>query len=803
MLVSLAIQAQTTINGTITDVLGNPLSGANVILDNTYKGDQTDMDGRYSIDKVTAGKYTLVVSYVGYDTQRKEVIVSGRTQKLDIKLTESAFVADEVLVSATRAKGNTPTTYTNIDEEDIAVNNLGQDMPYLLDYLTPSMVVTSDAGTGIGYTGMRIRGTDPTRINVTINGIPLNDSESQGVFWVNLPDLASSTSSVQVQRGVGTSTNGAGAFGATVNILTAEMNDDFQVNLNNSIGSFNTRKSTLAVSSGLLNNKFTIDGRLSNIVSDGYIDRASSDLNSAYLSAAYYGDGQSLRFNVLHGHEVTYQAWWGVSNYIIDDNRTFNFAGTEKPGEPYDNQVDDYTQTHLQLLYVNELTNNLTLNGALHYTKGFGFYEEYEAFENPLDYGLIGAGIVAPSVMSTDIVRQRWLDNDFYGLTYSLDYATEKSQTTLGGGYNNYLGDHFGYVIFSDSATTTLDADNPHEYYRNDAVKSDFNIFIKENYQLAEGLNAFADLQFRRVSYSFLGIDDDGSPLNQAVALSFFNPKFGLNYQLNKNTAFYISYGIANKEPNRNDYVDNPPSQRPVHETLYDLEAGTRIALKNAAFNLNFYRMDYDNQLAITGEINDVGAYTRVNIPQSYRMGVELEGGIQLLKALDWRFNATLSQNKIVSYTEFLDSYDADFNWLEQQTISHNNSDLALSPNVIAGSQLTYDLLSLTSKAGNSNKLELAFLSKYVGKQYIDNASSEETALNPYFVSDFRINYGLKATKNIEADFIFMVRNVFDNLYESNAWSYRYYYDGALTADIGYYPQAGRQFMVGLNLTFK
>lgn len=783
--------AQYVVSGRLINESGEALVGANAILKNTYHGDQSATDGYFTITNVASGEYTLVVSYVGYKTIEKTVNIKNSDLFAEFKMEKSYFVSDEITVYGTRANEKTPTAYSNVNKSEIDKNNLGQDIPYLLEF-TPSVVVTSDAGNGIGYTGIRVRGTDPTRVNVTINGVPLNDAESQGVFWVNMPDFASSTESMQLQRGVGTSTNGAGAFGASLNLLTNRLNKDFYAELNNTVGSFNTLKNTVKIGTGLLNNKFSIDGRFSNITSDGYIDRASSDLSSFYISGAYYSTNQSLRLNVFRGHEVTYQAWYGIDAETLVTDRTFNPAGTEKPDSPYENQVDDYTQTHYQLVYNNQLNDNLTLNATGHYTKGFGFYEEYKGQQLVSSY----SGLDTSSTLTSDLVRRRWLDNDYYGVVYSLNYTKNNIDAVIGGGISQYKGDHFGRVIAIDSAVSSS---IPHEYYFNDATKNDFNIYGRINYGFSEKLNGYVDLQYRRVGYTFLGLDDNGASLEQTAILNFFNPKVGLTYTFDQTADAYAFFGIGNKEPNRNDYTENRLSAQPVHETLYDTEIGYRKGFRNGGVEANFYYMYYQNQLALTGELNIDGAYIRANIDQSYRVGLELSAYAKIANWLTWSGNATFSQSKVVEFVEFLDDWDS---WGAQIPVMHTNTDLAFSPNVVVGSEFTFDLLTSEADLSKNNRFNISLLSKYIGRQYIDNTSTE--SLDGYFNNDVRLRYGLKLGSKIfkEIDINVMVRNITNNLYVANAWSYRYSIGGVPTTLAGFYPQAGRNFLVGLNLRF-
>ena len=794
-----AMNAQVIVTGRITGDDGQALIGANAVLKNTFNGDKTGLDGYFTITNVASGNYTLVISYVGFETVEKPIVIGTDDVFFNLTLKKNAIISDEIVVYATRANEKTPTSFINLDKKEIEQFNFGQDMPYMVE-LTPSVVVNSDAGNGIGYTGLRIRGSDATRINVTINGVPLNDAEGQGVFWVNMPDFASSVEDIQVQRGVGTSTNGGSAFGATINLFTTKLQPEFYAELNNTVGSFGTVKNTLKLGSGLINNHFSFDGRVSRLVSNGFVDRASSNLFSYYLSGAYYGKNQSLRLNLFHGQERTYQSWYGITfDQMQTLGRTYNFAGTDKPGEPYEDQVDDYFQTHYQLIYNKEISNQLNFNATAHYTKGAGYYEEYkgEAF--------LGSYGIEPAFVTSDLVRQRWLDNDFYGLIFSLNHTSADGQmeTTVGGGWNNYIGSHFGDVIWVDSATTSA---LPHRYYENQADKNDFNLYAKTNYQINSRVNGFLDLQYRRIGYNFLGVDEDGSELDQGISLNFFNPKLGLTYEYNPTLQFYGFLGIGNKEPNRNDFVDNPPTNQPKAETLYNAEIGYKQVFKHASVTLNYYYMYYQNQLVVTGEINDVGAAVRTNIDQSYRSGIEFAGQAKISKYFDWAGNITFSRNRIIAFDEYIDSYDSGFNWIGWDTLSHNNTQLAFSPPVNIGNQLTFHPFAGNLKFSKSNQFNISLLTKWVGKQYVDNSSGR--FLRPYMTNDLRLSYLLKFGEGSLSDIFdqvainFLVKNLFNVEYEPNAWSYRYAYAGALTQDIGFYPQAGTHFMMSVNLKF-
>ena len=806
-LCALSLSAQYTLIGNILDQDGASIPGAAVELLNTNQGAITGTDGFFIFQKLDQSSYQIQASYLGYETIVQTVNLTKATNEVTITLTETDFEMPVIEVNGNWANEKTPITYTNLEAEEIQERNLGQDVPYLLRW-TPSTVVTSDAGTGIGYTGIRIRGSDPSRTNVSINGIPLNDAESQGVFWVDLPDFATSASQIQIQRGVGTSTNGAGAFGATINLNTTRVNPEPFVEINNSIGSFGTLKHNINASTGLLNNKFVVDGRLSRITSDGFIDRATARLHSYYISGAYLGEKQSLRLNVFSGHEVTYQAWNGVpAQYIeVDSLRNFNTAGTEKLlGEPHDNEVDDYTQTHYQLLYNRTINSQWNADLNFHYTRGLGFFEQYKGGEDLIDY-LVTED---PTVLS-DVIRRRWLDNHFYGATYAVNYLStdQKIQFTAGGAWNQYKGGHYGEAIWS---VPTGKINNAPRYYDNDATKTDFNIFGKVNYQLTEKLNGYLDLQYRRVNYEFLGFDIDGTNVTQDDQLNFFNPKLGLVFTPRSGQRLYASFAVANREPNRSDYTESSPVDRPTHETLYNTEIGYRYTGKRGFAGINGYLMDYKNQLAVTGQINDVGEYTRRNVADSYRLGVELEGALAITHGLQLNGNLTLSQNKIKSFTEFIDNWDT---WGQEEN-KLENTDLALSPNVIAGAELSYDFLTKNKE----QSLILGLMNKYVSEQFIDNTSNENTKLPSYFFSDLRLSYDLGVGPFENIRLTVLVRNLWDAKFSTNAWTYRYRsagYDGrpddpytrledagTSTYNLtGFYPQAGRNVLVGLSLRF-
>lgn len=730
-------------------------------------------------------------------------------------LPDSSAFADrrlqEVVIQVTRADANNPVPHTNLSAEKIARTYHSQDVPYLLTGV-PSLVESSDAGAGVGYTGLRIRGSDPTRVNVTINGVPLNDAESQGMFWVDLPDLAASAAEIQVQRGVGTSTNGAGAFGATVNLDLSKVEPEPYAELTGSLGSFATNKLSARFGTGLLGGKVAFDGRVSAINSAGYIDRASADLNSMHLTGAYIDDRQSLQLHFLHGHEVTYQAWNGVPAQLIDSLRTFNTAGTERPGSPYDKEVDDYTQRYLLLHYKRIFPGGISMQLNGHYTRGFGFYEQYKAGEAFSDYGMPDVVVGDSVIPSTDLVRRRWLDNDFYGGTFALRWQPPVNLTwmsaapvfTLGGAMSRYTGKHFGEVIWAERSAVPKDF----RYYNNDADKRDANVFIKMEMGLANGIAAFLDLQVRGIRYNFLGYNNDLENVTQDASLTFFNPKIGLTYTMAENWIAYGYFGIGNREPNRDDYTQSSPDSRPRPERLYDYEFGLKTGRNNWNASVNFFLMQYRDQLVLDGRLNDVGAYIRTNVPDSYRLGMELETSGKLGRRLLLTGNAAFSKNKIRVFSEFRDNWDSGV----QTVIEHRNTDLAFSPQLTTRGEASYTVLDKGSQV-----LAVALSGKYVGQQFLDNTSNEHSSLQGFFFSDFRMNYDVKKWVGENLSFILSVNNVFDNKYASNGWTYRFVSEGynplpddpysrpegnGVYNQTGFFPQAGRHWMATMRLRF-
>jgi len=765
-----------SISGRVIDAQsGAPLPSVTVELDN-QSTTLTNEKGEFVISKLKPGTYLLQISSIGYKTQEKKV--SPSADSIVIKMETWNLFMQPVEVKATRAADQAPFTKTNISKKDIEKMNLGQDLPFLLNQ-TPSVVVNSDAGNGVGYTGIRIRGTDATRINMTINGIPYNDAESQGLFFVNLPDFASSVNNIQIQRGVGTSSNGAGAFGATMNFSTNEINTSPYGEINNSYGSFNTWKNTVKVGTGLIDDHFTIDARLSHVKSDGYVDRASSNLSSAYLSGAWLSSKTSIRFNFLGGKEQTYQSWNGVSESDLKTNRTFNSAGLERPQGPYENETDNYRQDHYQLFFNHQFNKNTSFNTAFFLTKGKGYYEQYKAQQSYSDYGLADYIIGNDTLTTTDLIRQLWLDNDFYGQVLSVQHKGNKNLLTFGGGWNRYDGNHYGKIIWASAGVP----DN-HIWYDHEAYKTDINLFGKYQQRITSNLETFVDLQYRRVLYNIDGFRNNPS-VKVRETYDFVNPKLGITW-FNDKYQLYGSWSVGQKEPNRDDF-EAGNGQIPKPEKLNDFELGVERKSSQFKWGATFYYMRYKDQLVLTGKINDVGAYTRLNIPDSYRLGVELQGSVYLNNWLNVAGNLTLSKNKVIDFTEYYDDYDNG----GQKTVAHSNTDIALSP-AVTGSAVI-NIIPLKN-------IQISLPGKYVSRQYLDNTSNNARSLNAFYVQDAQISYTIKSFVVKEINLIFQAYNLFDKTYEPNGYTFSYQYANELITENYYFPMAGTNFMVAVNV---
>ena len=770
LFVSVLANAQKfSVLGKIVNKNQEALPGATILVKETNQGTSSDLNGAFKLN-LENGTYSVRVSYVGFKTVEKNIRLN-EDKVLTIVLSADENVLDEVLVSAVRATADIPVTYSNLGKKELAKRNLGQDIPMLLNYL-PSVISSSDAGAGVGYTYLNVRGSNSERINVTINGIPFNDAESHGSFWVNLGDFASSVENLQLQRGVGTSTNGSGAFGASLNILTDAVSEKAGGEISNSFGSFGTRKHTVKFTTGKINEHLEVSGRFSNIHSDGYVDRAFTDLKSYFIQASYSDKNTLIKAISFGGAERTYQAWYGLDPQQLEEDRRQN-------PYTYENEVDDYKQNHYQLHWNEKLNNHWSTNLGLNYTKGAGFFEQFKAEENAADFNnLIEDG--------SDVIVRRWLDNDFYVLNFNANYKTEKLNIISGVSYSNYTGDHFGEVIWGSNLSNGTSIED--RYYFSDAKKTDFSVFSKTIYKINEKVSAYLDLQGRFVSYQTKGLTSDRNPIDVAENFNFFNPKAGFIYRIADENSLYLSYARANREANRNDFVNGISSP----EVLDDIEFGWRYKSDLIHLNTNIYYMNYKNQLVLTGAIDDVGAPIRTTSGKSYRLGLEIDANLIVSDQFSIKSNAAFSTNKNQDFT-------APINGNLQNL---GNTSLSFSPNIIVGNMLIYQ---------PTDNFQISFLSKFVGDQYMSNLNSNVTdldVLKSYFTSDLNFVYEIE-TKNIFDSIVIsgLINNIFNTEYVDRGYYYTYDYpDGngnTITGDgAGYYPQATANFLVGVTLKF-
>jgi iron complex outermembrane recepter protein len=784
--------AQITVNGKVTAASNNDqLPGAHIRVEHTEYTVVSEPEGTFVLKGLRKGEIQITCSYLGYEPAHISFDLQKDTT-IDFVLKEQAILGNEINITATRAGDKYPTAYTTLSTKKIESVNLGKDLPYILQS-SPSVTTTSDAGNGVGYTSMNIRGTDLTRINVTINGIPLNDAESQGVWFVDLPDIAASTENIQIQRGVGTSTNGPASFGATINILTEETPKDPYGSLTASYGSFNTWKTSLKFGSGILKHGLAVEGRVSFLSSDGYIDRASSKLKSFYLSGGYFGKNTTLRLVTFSGYEKTYQAWEGVPLDSLGTNRTYNPAGEylDSNGQIqyYKDQTDNYQQDHYQLIFSQKFGSRWNLNAALFLTNGKGYYENYKSNQSFAKYGLEDVIIGGDTITETNLVNQKWLDNNYYGLTYSLQYQNPgKIRVILGGAVMQYYGLHYGKVIWAQYASN---GNNERNWYENSGLKNDINVYAKATWQVWKKLSLFGDLQFRYVDYVMAGNHDDLRSLNQSHVYRFYNPKAGVFFDFSDNLNAYFSFSVGNREPSRNNFRDAVPGKTPQPERLYDYELGARYNSSVWTAGINLYYMDYKDQLALTGEINNVGEPIMVNVPKSYRTGIEVTGGVQICKRLKWDLHGTFSLNKIKDFTEYVDDFDSAWNFTGQTATYLGTTDLSFSPSILGTSIITYNPFK---------GMTCALQSYYIGKQYIDNTSNDARSLHAYFVNNLQLEYSFKLKPFSEIGINLMINNLFSEKYETNAWIYRYNISGRQYEANGYFPQALINYLVGITL---
>ena len=783
------------IKGRVTDQNGNPLAGTSVSITGTFLGTHTAPDGTYTLSNLADGRYLLRFSFTGFESQTHEADLS-RELILNVILTEKALLTEEVIIQSTRAGTSTPLAYTNVERSLLKKQNSGQDLPFLLS-LTPSLVETSEAGNGIGYTNLRIRGTDASRINVTIDGIPLNDPESQQVFWVDLPDLASSVDNIQVQRGVGTSSNGAGAFGASINIQTKGIENEPFAEINSSAGSFMTFKNSLAAGTGLLADRFAFQMRYSDIRSEGYIDRTGSEHRSAYLSGVFRTKASLLKVNIILGNEHTGIGWWGVPEEMLEIDRRYNPAGeyfdkSEGALYYYNNESDNYIQNHYQLIFSRKINDILSLNSSVHYTKGKGYYEEYKEDRKLEEYGLPSVIIGGTEITETDLIRRKWMSNDFYGFVWSLNYKRGKAEATTGGGMNLYSGDHYGRIIWMEyPGSIKMD----HQWYFNEGIKGEVNIYTKANYSLSAKTSLFGDLQYRYIKYEMTGNDDDLKDISQEHEFHFFNPKAGLFFTLTPNQDAFLSFSVANREPTRTDFKEaaGDNNATPEPETLYDAETGYSIRGEKYSFDINLYGMFYTDQLVPTGELSNTGYSIMTNVKKSYRAGVEMVAGLRPFRFLTWDLSTTFSRNKIIDFVEYYIDYNT-ADWSEEyKSKSLGNTDIAYSPSIIGSGDMNFKILK---------NLEVHFIGKYVGKQYFDNTMSSSRMLEPYFVNNLRIDFEPVIPKTKSVQFQLLINNIFNSMYESNAYGGSWYEDGIEQSWAYFFPQAGINFIIKIGFTF-
>lgn len=791
MFISIAAQAQKTYTLKVVDEQKKPLVGATISVDGILFA-QTDENGSYNLS-VKQSKVNLNISMVGFITLIENADLNVKST---FTLKKKIFISEEAIVTATRVNEKTAGTYSMVDKQYIEKTNFGQDLPYLLNQI-PSVVITSDAGNGIGYTGIRIRGTDQQRTNLTINGIPLNDAESQGTFTVNISDFASSVENIQVQRGVGSSTNGAGAFGASINIQTTQMADTASAEVNFAQGGYKAKnlllhndmeKYTATVNTGLIHDHWNFSGRLSKIASRGYVDNSSAVLKSFFTSASYRNNKHLLKFNVFSNLEKTYLAWNGVPEDSLKTNRTYNPISAE-----YSDQYDNYQQDHYQIFESYKVNSRHHLNIGYHYTRGRGYFQEFRYDQKYANYGLDTLFVGNDTISKTDLLRRRWLQNEFEGIVYSWEYSPNtKFKLTVGGASNRYKGLHFGEIIWAKDASNSRSGTR---WYEGWGYKNESNLYSKANYEINNKWNVNIDLQYRYVNYEIQGMNKDRIDVGQIHKFNFFNPKAGISYNISNTHMIYLTYGATSKEPNRDDFVNGIVNNvTPKAEKLSDVELGWKRRSNKYAVEVNAYYMNYKNQLVLTGEVNNVGEYIRINTPKSYRAGIEFSGDYNYTTRLKISATLALSQNKINAFAESIYQYDADYNYIGVLLREHKNTDISFSPNVIGSSRLRYKIYQ---------NLFATLESKYVGKQFMDNTSNEGRKINAFFVNDLFVDYTITLKGFIPSmSILFKVNNVFDKLYEPNGYTYSLIESGVENNYNYYYPQAGRNYMFSLNCKF-
>ena len=802
---------QQRIHGVVEDRTGAVIPAAQISVFNSNVQVNSDAKGKFELNQLPASDstYTIMVEKPGFLPQSLTISAQSMDE-VKVLLFTGMKTLEDIHVNTTRLSDFNTSQILIRRINPLERKNFGQDIPILLE-ATPSLLTTSDAGAGVGYTGLRIRGVDATRINVTINGIPVNDPESHAVYWVNMPDLASSIENIQIQRGVGSSSNGAAAFGASVNIKTQDISEKPFGSIDQSFGSFGTSKTTIKAGTGIINKHFSLETRMSSIQSNGYLDRASSDLKSYFLSGAYIGNKSVLKAIVFSGKEITYQAWYGTPESRITGDSTAMNAYADRNGlsseerenllnsgrtynyYTYENQVDHYQQDNYQLHFTHTFNDKLILNLAGHYTYGRGYYEQYRKGENLADYGLNPVMIGSDTIQQTDLIRRLWLENDFIGAVYGITYKpTTHLDFVWGGSANTYFGGHYGELVWAQYASNS---EIYQRYYNNDSRKTEASSYLKAVYK-RDRFDVYTDLQFRHVDYAFIGkelVNGFPADVTQDVQFNFFNPKVGGSFKINTQQMIFMNYGISHREPVRADFVQSTAQNRPTFETLRDLEFGHQVNANRLTFTTNLYYMNYKNQLLLTGAINDVGAYIHTNVAKSHRLGIEVYGAYRFDQKLKLTGGLTLSQNKVAQFNESVDVYLDTLPYYTQQVISHNNTDMSFSPNVIGNVGIEWMPLE---------NLQISWMTKYVGRQYLDNTGNVQRSIAPYNFSNLQINYSIfdKFCKEIQLGL--MVNNAFNQLYENNGYTFSYVYGGQTTTENFYYPQAGRNFMARVLLKF-
>lgn len=695
---------------------------------------------------------------------------------------------DSVLVIGTRATSKTPVTFTNIGKQAIKTNNIAAEVPYLM-MLTPGLVNSSESGVGLGNTSFRIRGVDPSRINIMVDGIMVNDAESQAVFWANMPDFGSSLGSIQIQRGIGISTGGVAAFGSSVNMLTELGKSEAYTELSAEYGSYGSMKASASMGTGLIRNAFTFDARYSKTKSDGYIERATSNDQSVFATAAYHGSKSLVKLNMFYGDQHTGISWNGVPGYMLGINRRYNPAGEYTNNESktcfYDNETDNYRQTQVNLQYTQQYSKYWSSNIRLFLTQGKGYYEDYKKKRTLIDYGIDNITIGGETVKKSDLIRQKWMGNYYFGTALNTVFSKDNFQLSMGLDLNRYDGDHYGKVIWLRVNNGVF---KDYEWYRNTGIKDDFSGFVRASYQLANKFNLFGDIQYRHIDYKMEGPDDDLALLDQHHYFNFFNPKAGISYKPTKHHEVYTSFATVGREPTRTDFKDASKKgarNQPKDERLYDYELGYHYTTSETNLSLNLYYMDYKDQIVATGKVSDTGYPIMENVPNSYRAGVELSGGVSITKQLKFDANIAYSQSKIKNYISYLDMYENAADWIpvEQKAENLGTVDIGFAPQWVGAGLLTYNPFS---------KLSISLIGKYVGKQYYDNTMNDERRLDDYFISNINTQYTF-SMKAVKVTLMATVNNILNKKYISSAWVYR---SGFANSDAdyiedGFFPQAG------------